>query len=236
MKEIFKEIIKINMMEKASEKEECARNLFERLNSMELPRYFNWTADIFEDLHVKENPDKKALIWTDLDTLETRTFSYKTLLDKSNQLINLLIKSGIEKGDIFYMMSPILPENWFATIACIKRGIINIPTATTMTQRELEFRFETSAPKVIMADVDSADLIDKVLKEIEIEPKLKLALGKKAGWVSFDMIENEPLEAEKTQTRSDDTLFCFLHQVQQDFLKELPILPYHILWDTCQRL
>ena len=209
MKEIFKEIIKINMMEKASEKEECARNLFKRLNSMELPQYFNWTADIFEDLHVRENPDKKALIWTDLDTLETRTFSYKTLLDKSNQLINLLIKSGIDQGDNFYMMSPILPENWFATIACIKRGIINIPTATTMTQRELEFRFETYAPKVIMADVDSADLIDKALKEIEIEPKLKLVLGKKAGWVSFDMIENEPLEAEKTKTKSDDTLFCF---------------------------
>ncbi len=209
MKEIFKEIIRINVMEETLEKEECAKNLFNKLNSMELPKYFNWTADIFEDLHVKENPDKKALIWTDLDTLETRTFSYKTLLDKSNQLINLLIKSGIEKGDNFYMMSPILPENWFATLACIKRGIINVPTATTMTQRELEFRFETYAPKVIMADEDSADSIDKALKEIEIEPKLKLVLGKKTGWVSFDMIENEPLEAEKTKTRSDDTLFCF---------------------------
>jgi len=209
MKKIFKEIIRINMMEETLEKEECARNLFNRLNSMELPEYFNWTADIFENLHVKENPDKKALIWTDLDTLETRTFSYKTLLDKSNQLINLLIKSGIDKGDNFYMMSPILPENWFATLACIKRGIINIPTATTMTQRELEFRFETYAPKIIMADEESADLIDKVLKEIETEPKLKLVLGKKPGWVSFDMIENEPFEAEKAKTRSDDTLFCF---------------------------
>jgi len=209
MKKIFKEIIRINMMEETLEKEECARNLFNRLNSMELPEYFNWTADIFEDLHVKENPDKKALIWTDLDTLETRTFSYKTLLDKSNQLINLLIKSGIDKGDNFYMMSPILPENWFATLACIKRGIINIPTATTMTQRELEFRFETYAPKIIMADEESADLIDKVLKETEIEPKFKLVLGKKAGWVSFDMIENESIEAEKTKTRSDETLFCF---------------------------
>ena len=209
MKEIFKEIIRINMMEETLEKEECARNLFNRLNFMELPRYFNWTADIFEDLHVKENPDKKALIWTDLDTLETKTFSYKILLDKSNQLINLLIKSGIEKGDNFYMMNPILPENWFATLACIKRGIINVPTATTMTQRELEFRFETYAPKVIMADEDSADSIDKALKEIEIEPKLKLVLGKRAGWVSFDMIENESSEAEKTKTRSDDTLFCF---------------------------
>ena len=209
MKDIFQEIIKINMMEDTSAKENSARDLFDRLNSMELPQYFNWTADIFEELHVKKNPDKKALIWTDLDTLETKTFSYKTLSEKANQLINLALKSGIEKGDNFYMMSPILPENWFASLACIKAGIINVPTATTMTQRELEFRFETYTPKVIMADVDCASLIDKALEEINIKPKLKLVLGEKPGWVSFDMIEHESREAKKADTKSKDTLFCF---------------------------
>ena len=209
MKEIFQEIIKINTMEDTPGKEECARDLFDRLNTMELPQYFNWAADIFEEIHVKENPDKKALIWTDLDTLETKTFSYKTLSEKANQLINLTLKSGIAKGDNFYMMSPILPENWFASLACIKAGIINVPTATTMTQRELEFRFETYAPKVIMADADSADLIDNALKEINIEPKLKLVIGQKPGWTSFDMIQNESMEANKADTKSKDTLFCF---------------------------
>ncbi|MCP4670059.1 MAG: acyl--CoA ligase [Desulfobacula sp.] len=209
MKEIFQEIIKINTMEDTLEKEDCAKDLFDRLNSMELPRYFNWTADIFEELHVKENPDKKALIWTDLDTLETKTFSYKTLSQKANQLINLILKSGVVKGDNFYMMTPTLPENWFASLACIKAGIINVPTATTMTQRELEFRFETYAPKVIMADTDSADLIDKALAQIHIEPKLKLIMGQKPGWVSFDMIQNESMEAKKADTKSKDTLFCF---------------------------
>ena len=209
MKKIFQEVIKINMMEETSLKEDCARDLFNTLNSMEMPEYFNWAADIFEDLHVKENPDKKALIWTDLDSLKTKTFSYKTLSQKANQLINLMLNSGVVKGDNFYMMSPILPENWFASLACIKSGIINVPTATTMTQRELEFRFETYAPKVIMADEDCADLIDKALEAINIEPKLKLVLGKKEGWISFEMIENESMEAKKADTKSDDNLFCF---------------------------
>ena len=60
-----------------------------------------------------------------------------------------------------------------------------------------------------MADEGSACLIDKALEEINVEPKLKLVLGQKTGWISFDVIENESIEAEAAKTRSDDILFCF---------------------------
>ena len=107
------------------------------------------------------------------------------------------------------MMSPLLPENWFATLACIKAGLVNVPTATTLTQRELEYRFETYSPQVILSDEASVDLIDKALEQVNIKPKLKLVIGQKTGWTSFDVIENESLEATAAKTRSDDILFCF---------------------------
>ena len=88
MKELFKEVIQLNMMEETLEKEGCAKKIFARLNATDMPEYFNWTSEIFEDLHASQNPDKKALIWTDIDTLETKTYSYGTLLKKANQLIN----------------------------------------------------------------------------------------------------------------------------------------------------
>ncbi len=209
MKELFKEVIQINKMDDTPVKEDCAKDLFGRLNAMELPEYFNWAAEIFEDLHVKGNPDKKALIWEDIDTFKTKTYSYIDLSQRANQLINYFRNSGIEKADNLYMMSPVMPENWFAGLACIKAGMVNVPTATTMTQRELEFRFETYAPNAIIADEDSACLIDKALKATDITPKLKLVLGKKEGWVSFDVIEKELKEASAAKTRSDDILFCF---------------------------
>ncbi|MCP3875450.1 MAG: acyl--CoA ligase [Desulfobacteraceae bacterium] len=209
MKELFKEVIRINLMENALEKESCAKTLFSKVNTMEMPKYFNWAQEIFETLHVNQNPDKNALIWTDIGTLETKTYTFKTVSEKANQLINLFEKSGLKKGDNLYMMSPVLPENWFAGVACIKAGIVSVPTATTMTPRELEFRFETYSPTVIMADEKSACLIDKVLEETNIQPKLKLVLGKKAGWVSFDAIENESTEAKAAKTKPDDLLFCF---------------------------
>ena len=209
MKELFKEVIQLNMMEETLEKEGCAKKLFAKLNTTEMPEYFNWASEIFEDLHASQNPDKKALVWTDIDTLEAKTYSYGTLLKKANQLINCFHKSGLEKGDNLYMMSPVLPEIWFASLACIKAGMVSVPTAITMTQRELEFRFETYPPNVIMADEDSASLIDKALKETNIEPKLKLVLGQKEGWIPIDTIKNESTEAKPAMTRPNDTLFCF---------------------------
>jgi len=108
------------------------------------------------------------------------------------------------------MMSPVSPENWFAGLACIKAGIVSIPTATTLTQRELMFRFDTCFPTVIIADEDSACLIDKALEETtDSGPKLKLVLGQKRGWTSFDAIEDESLEAKSVRTRSNDIIFCF---------------------------
>ena len=209
MKALYREVIHINQMEDNSDKEDAARLFFERLNAMTLPSQFNWAKQIFEDLHVKETPDKTALIWNDIHTLETLTFSYAQVLQRANQLINFLANLGIGHTANMYMMTPILPETWFASLACIKAGIVSVPTATTMTSRELEFRFETYRPDVIMADEASADLIDQAAKETGICPKVKLVLGKKEGWISFDQIYKESIEAPAADTASDETLFCF---------------------------
>ncbi len=209
MKKLFKEVIQINSTKDSNEQEEKAKQLFKQINTMEIPEYFNWVDQVFEKIHVKQHPDKTALIWSDLDTLETQTFSYKELSQKGNQLINTLSSHQVEKADNLYMMCPVLPETWVASLACIKAGIVNVPTATTMTQRELEFRFETYLPNAIIADEASACLIDKALEATNISPKVKLVIGQKQGWISISQINDESIEAEPTSTRSDDTLFCF---------------------------
>ncbi len=209
MKEFFKEVIRINMMEGTLEKEASAKEMFKRLNFLETPEYFNWVDEVFEGLHVSENPDKTALIWTDLDALLIKTYTYGQVLQKANQLINFLLKSGIKKGDNLYMMSPVLPENWFACLACIKAGIVLVPTATTMTQRELEFRFETYPPVAVLADENSACLINNALEQTHTKPRIKIVLGKTEGWIPFEETENESTDAEAAKTKSNEILFCF---------------------------
>ena len=208
MKELFKEVIKINQLENTLDVQCRVDQFFSKLNTMKVPEYFNWGKEIFEELHVSENPEKTALIWMDT-RLETRTYSYRRLLEKANQLINLLKTAGGAQRDAFHMMTPVLPENWVAVLAAIRAGMVSVPTAVSLTQREVEYRFENYPPQVIMADPESIPTIDRVLDELGIEPKIKIVVGEAAGWIPFDTIREQKKTAAAAQTRSDDILFCF---------------------------
>ncbi len=208
MKSLFKDVIRINQMEDTLDKKKNVDQFFSKLNTMEIPEYFNWAQEIFEDLHAENHPDKTALIWMD-NSLKSRSYSYQKLIDIANQMINLFRASGVEQKDSFYMMTPVLPENWAAVLGAIKSGLVSVPTATSMTQRELGFRFETYSPDVILADEASTEDIDIVLAEQGIEPKIKLVVGHKEGWTSFDAVHEQPNTAGPAKTRSDDILFCF---------------------------
>lgn len=209
MENLYREVIALNAMADDDSKRDVAKAFFEKLNFMEIPEYFNWAAEIFEGVHVKERGDKKALIWADIITTESKSYTYQEFSFRGNQCLNKVRKAGVEKGDNMYMMVPIVPETWFASYACIKGGLVSVPTATTMTQRELEFRFETYPADSIVADEIYTDIIDAALETKGMSPKIKIVLGKKDGWVSYEDLTGEPVEAEPAKTRSDDLLFCF---------------------------
>ena len=209
MENLYREVMDLNMMEDNEEKGAVAKAFFDKLNHMEMPEYFNWAGEIFDGLHVKERGDKDALIWVDIHTKESRSFTYKEFAANGNRCLNKLRQAGVDKGDNLYMMVPIVPETWFSSYACIKGGIVNVPTATTMTLREMEFRFQTYAPDVVIAAETFTNLIDEALQLTKSTPKVKIVLGSKAGWVSYSDLEKESPEAEPAQTKSDDLLFCF---------------------------
>ena len=178
MKNLYREVMDLNLMDDNDQKRDTAKSFFERLNFMELPEYFNWAKEIFEDFHVKERGDHKAFIWADIATKASKSYTYSEFAARGNQCLNALKNSGITKGDNMYMMMPIVPETWFTSFACIKGGLVNVPTATTMTLRELQFRFETYAPDSILADEIYANIIDEALKSKNISPKIKIVRGK----------------------------------------------------------
>ncbi|NOR24049.1 MAG: AMP-binding protein [Desulforhopalus sp.] len=209
MEDLYKEVMNLNDMADDDRKRDVAKAFFEKLNFMEIPEYFNWASEIFEAVHVKERGDKKALIWADILTSESKSYTYQEFAANGNQCLNKVRKAGVEKGNNMYMMVPIVPETWFASYACIKGGLVSVPTATTMTERELEFRFKTYPADSIVADEIYTDIIDAALKSTGETPKIKIVLGKKDGWVSYADLSSEAVEAEPAKTRSDDLLFCF---------------------------
>lgn len=209
MDNLYREVMALNMMDDNDQKEAAAKAFFEKLNAMALPEHFNWAEEIFEGLHVKERGENTALIWTDIATREKKSYTYTEFAARGNQCLNILRKAGVEKGDNMYMMVPIVPETWFASYACVKGGLVIVPTATTMTMRELQFRFESYAPDVIVADAAFTDLMDEAIRITGTQPKIKIVIGEKDGWTSYSALENEAAAAPAAKTKSDDLLFCF---------------------------
>ena len=209
MDDLYREVMTINMMEDNDGKKDAARAFFEKLNFMKLPENFNWAAEVFEAMHVQERGDKTALIYVETATGESKSFTYQEFAFRGNQCLNKIRAAGVDKGQNMYQMVPIVPATWFASYACIKGGIVAVPTATTMTQRELEFRFETYPPDSIIADAQYAELIDAALAATSQTPKIKLVLGSHDGWVSYEDLSSEPVNAEPANTKGSDLLFCF---------------------------
>ncbi len=172
MESLYKEVMDLNLMDDNDLKRDTAKTFFKKLNAMDLPEYFNWAEEIFEGLHVKERGDHQAFVWADIATKESSRYTYSEFAACGNQCLNALRKSGVEKGDNMYMMMPIVPETWFTSFACIKGGLVCVPTATTMTLRELQFRFDTYAPDSILADEIYTDIIDEALKSKNISPQV----------------------------------------------------------------
>ncbi len=78
------------------------------------------------DRHVYLNGDKPAIIWEpNSPNDEARVLSYKQLLEKVEQVANVLKNNGIKKGDRVCIYLPMVPELVIAMLACARIGAIH---------------------------------------------------------------------------------------------------------------
>ncbi|MEM3832511.1 MAG: AMP-binding protein [Thermoprotei archaeon] len=206
---VYKEFIDLIKIPNNQEKEAKMRAFFTKLNDMKLPDYFNWEWEIFEGIHVREYGQRVGLHWVNLDTQEERKYSYSDLSNETNKLINYLRGNGLSKGDSLYMMMPLIPELWVTFLAVIKAGFVGVPIATTLTLADLIYRFNAYPPKAIIADEQSVKLIDESIEKTGIKPVVKLVIGEKSGWESYESIKSESTRAEPAMTRNDDPIFLY---------------------------
>ncbi len=69
-----------------------------------VPEYFNFGFDVI-DAWAKKDRNKIAMIWTNQKGAEKK-FTFWDLMRSSNQVVNMLIKYGVNKGDRVLIMLP----------------------------------------------------------------------------------------------------------------------------------
>jgi acyl-coenzyme A synthetase/AMP-(fatty) acid ligase len=194
--------------------------------AIERPVHFNWVTDILEKHYLPLYGDKRALVWTDGD--KEITYTYEELIRKSNQLLHFLQARGIRQGDVLFVMLPVVLPNWLTYIACIKGGLVMIPAATILGEKDIEYRFDNNHPSVIISDAENAGKIDSALASGKAGPAGQdaadlftgstsgvpgpikiLVSGQRDGWFSWAEIERSDTDCTAAATRADDVLFLF---------------------------
>lgn len=183
---------------------------FEALTQLPVPRpeYFNWASEIFEGIHVAEQPDATALLWT--DGTQTLTYSYRQMSVEASRQLNFLRKQGVQQEDVVLTQLALQPVNWIAILSVIKGGLRLIPTATIMGVQDIVYRFQTLMPKVVIADQDNAAKIEAAEAQLGQQVPVKIiAEGTRVGWYSSADFSGESDSAETALTKAQDPLFLF---------------------------
>ncbi len=150
---------------------------------LEVPEYFNFGFDVI-DAWAKKDRNKLAMIWTNQAGVEKK-YTFWDLMRLSNQVVNMLIKYGVGKGDRVLIMLPRVPEWWIFTIALIKRGAVYCPAPTMLTPHDLKYRINAAEIKMVITSEEHAGKIDAIAAECPSLTCRFIVDGKRDHWISY---------------------------------------------------
>lgn len=135
--------------------------------TLDYPENFNFGYDVVDAI-AKETPDKKALVWCNIDD-EERIFTFADIEKYSNKMANVFKNAGIKKGDYVMLLLKRHYEYWFAAVALHKLGAVMIPATHMLTVDDLVYRIKAARVKAIVCTTQN-----------EVPEKVKTAMQKSA--------------------------------------------------------
>lgn len=114
---------------------------------------FNWARDYF-DAYAAGN-DRIALWIVDDREHDTR-LSFAELSERSNRVAAFLHQRGARRGQRLLLMLPNVVPLWETMLACMKLGVVIVPSTTLLSTEDLRDRFERGAIGHAITDPDGA--------------------------------------------------------------------------------
>eukprot|EP00794_Sanderia_malayensis_P020268 gene20268-22254_t len=102
------------------------------------------------DRHVKEDPNKIALIWEKDEPKHSMHISYRELLDDTCRIANVLKRNGIKKGDVVVIYMPVSPLGVATMLACARIGAIHSVVYAGFSAQSLTTRIQDAGAKIVV--------------------------------------------------------------------------------------
>lgn len=151
--------------------------------SLDVPEYYNFGFDVI-DAYARKDRNKLAMIWVNQEG-EEKTYTFRQLMNLSNQAANMLLKYGIKKGDRVIIMLTRIPEWWIFSIACIKLGAVFCPCPTMLTPKDLKYRINAAKIKMVITDRENARKIEEICEECPSLMSRFVVDAEIPGWISY---------------------------------------------------
>jgi acyl-coenzyme A synthetase/AMP-(fatty) acid ligase len=180
--------------------------------SVEVPEFFNWGFDVVDDWADRQ-ASSRALVFAE-ENGATEILTFGQVREKSNQLCNFFLDNGISKGDPVLLMLPNTPTLWLAVVALIKAGAIVVPSAPTLTPKDLQYRVTAAGVRGIITDARSTAKFRDLPREVLGNQKVMAFIGRYAEasppeWRELEAAYNGSKSANRPHTRSDDEAFYY---------------------------
>ncbi|MFQ8713546.1 MAG: AMP-binding protein [Alistipes onderdonkii] len=103
-----------------------------------VPADFNFAYDVV-DAYAAEEPDKKALLWTD-DRGGEIQFTFADMKRETDRTASYFQSLGIGRGDMVMLILKRRYEFWFSILALHKLGAVAIPATHLLTRKDVVYR------------------------------------------------------------------------------------------------
>lgn len=114
-----------------------------------VPADFNFAYDVV-DAYAAEEPDKKALLWTD-DRGGEIQFTFADMKRETDRTASYFQSLGIGRGDMVMLILKRRYEVWFSILALHKLGAVAIPATHLLTRKDVVYRCNMAGIKAIVA-------------------------------------------------------------------------------------
>uniref|UniRef100_A0A8C6P2D6 Acyl-CoA synthetase short-chain family member 3, mitochondrial n=1 Tax=Nothobranchius furzeri TaxID=105023 RepID=A0A8C6P2D6_NOTFU len=141
------------------------------------------------DRHVESGRGEQAAIIYDSPVTGTKiTITFRELQDQVSRLAGVLVKNGVQKGDLVVIYMPMVPQAMFTMLACARIGAPHSLIFGGFASKELSVRIDHAKPKLLV----TASFGIEPGRRVEYIPLVKKALEMSSHRPSKVLIYNRP--------------------------------------------
>ena len=181
--------------------------------STSVPELYNWGFDVVDAWGTGKGRSP-ALVFAD-EGGRVETYTFREVSERSSQLCNFFLSHGVRKGDAVMLMLSNTPALWLSVVALIKAGAVVVPSAPTLTPKDLGYRLTAAGVKGVITDGADLAKFNEVGNGGVSDLRFAACVMPEGsgpaptGWTDLREASSEPVSATKPPTRADDPAFCY---------------------------